>query len=400
MRIGAFVLIGCSTMTNGIAAHGAMVGAMGTVALCMAVASDLFKSSLPVVIRHFASQRSYASAAAASLLLVVSITFSGTLALSGALGSRETGTSDRQHIADNFNSTKTALASTQDQLAKLTAGRTVAQVDADMKAGTGVDPAVWTKTTHCADVTLPASQKSCAPYFAAQAERATAAHYAELQQQQKDLTDKLEGMTAPRPVDALTTAVGRVAGLFGYAAPSQENVSLVSALLAVVVLELGSALGLLVADSLDTLAVSPVTAPGRQEAPAHAEPRVEAVPPAGAQPIEPAALSAVHRQTGGVSLADQTQTEPPLNRRRTAAEPQSEPQSEPQHGLAALVRVLESVGGTFAGSQEELARLIGTNKSAARRLVNAAAVQRLVALATVPGHRTTVKLLRPRLAAV
>ena len=113
------------------------------------------------------ANREYAAASAAGLLMVLCSLFSGSLALSGALGSRETGTSDRQHIADTFNSTKTALASTQERLGKLTAGRTVAQVDVDLRSGAGVDPAVWTKTARCIDVTLTASQKSCAPYFAA-----------------------------------------------------------------------------------------------------------------------------------------------------------------------------------------------------------------------------------------
>ena len=62
-----------------------------------------------------------------------------------------------------------------------------------------------------------------------------------------------------------------------------------------------------------------------------------------------------------------------------------------------MLRVLEAMGGEFSGSQAELAAMMGAGRTAAQKTLNAAAAAKLVAVATIQGHSTTVRLLRPKL---
>ncbi len=339
---------------------------MALVAVTATCASDLLKSALLPAAQRLRATGQLATAWGCILLMALAMTFSGTMALSGALGSRIEASSGRAAVESD----RTRLTATNEG-ARATQGglpptRSVAELESLIATGSGVDPVTWVRTAKCADVTRPASQLACRRLADLSAEFGRARHRVEVEAVIAGGEAALGKLPAPRVADATVTAAQRVAALFGLTI-SEETVQVAAALVLVALLELGSVLAWSVADAMSA---------GHKERAGRLLP-VNA-PQAALEPQKPVSSPMAAQEPPAAQLQ-------PVGRQRTTA--------ELQQGFAALMQVLERVGGTFTGSKAELSRLMGCSRSAAQRLLNAAAAQKLVALATVPGHSTTVRLL-------
>ena len=137
------------------------------------------------------------------------------MALSGSLGSRIEASGDRAAIEVD----RTRLTATNEGARKLLASlpptRSVAELEALIATGSGVDPAVWVRTAHCKDVTRPASQTACRPFAELSAELGRARHRVEVEAVVAGSEVALGKLPAPRVADATVTAAQRVAGLLG-----------------------------------------------------------------------------------------------------------------------------------------------------------------------------------------
>jgi len=309
----------------------------------------------------------WATATACTILLMIAIAFSGSMALSAALGSRLDAASVKGSVDQDRSRLQSAYDAATNELAGLAPTRTIGELRAAIDAGSGVDATIWTRTAKCTAVTLPASKVACQPFTDLSAELGRAQRRQELESAIKDASAKLTTLPPPRVADATVVAVQRVLGLVNMAVdPSAVQTG--AALLFVLLLELGSALGLVVAESLAApepqgrpLAVkgpeaAPQVVPAAGEAPCET---AEPLQPRGSRP----AAAVQPRLQGGYTAA----TSP------AASQAASQAAGEPQRGLAALVRVLEGLGGVYCGSQSELARLMGCPRTAAQQTLNAAA---------------------------
>ena len=245
----AFALAGCSAVTNGIAAASAATGAMCAVAVVASVSSDVLKSSLPVVIRRLLKGGEWATATACAMLLCVTMTFSGWQAMSAALGARIEASDGRAGIEADRTRLQASYDGAAAALKVLTASRPVGELQALVASGAGVDPSTWTRTAHCTDITRPASKEACQPFADASAELGRAQRRADLEAVVKGASAALASLPPPKVPDAGVVAAQRVLGLFGLSAAT-ESIQVGAALLFVALLELGSALGFVVAEAL------------------------------------------------------------------------------------------------------------------------------------------------------
>ena len=401
-HILAIGLIAGSVITNGIAASNTAHGIMAVVAVGIVCCSDLLKSSLlPAASRLYRDGRKGVSAAAFALM-VLAMGVSGLMALSGALGSRVEASADRSAIEGDRARLTATNAGARKTLDALEPTRSVGELQALVQNGAGVEPAAWSRTSHCTDVTRPASKTACQPFADASAELGRAQRRQELEAVVAGSDTALAKLPAPREADATVTAVQRVLALGGWTV-EPATVQTLAAVLLVGLLELGSVLAWTVADALagHGRSLTAVGSPGKIDASNAAS---EAPARFGDGMGGPALRTTASEAANGVGEALQpvgspvAAHEPPAAQQQPMGGPRAA--SEPQPSLAALLRVLEGIGGTYDGSQTELARLLGCKRSSAQRLLTAAASQRLIGLQTTPGHRTVVKLLRPRLAAV
>ena len=339
-----------------------------------AIGVDAARVALPIAGRLLPSWRVAALATGLLCLAYSSVSSFETANASRAdtASARSAGNADRVRVQAEYDTARTALG-------LLTPSRSELEVNSALIGGAGVPLLVWSKTAGCQDVTLPASQLACAPASRLFAERGIAQRRSQLEGQIKDAGARLALLPAETVTDA--GAVLMTAFVPGMTA---DQARLAGSAVQIATFEVLASVLLSIAAAAWAASTSQTGAQPRWRAEGQQghKARLQGQTPASG-------AGNVLRASGG-PLAVHGQGDPPVTRQRPAA--------DPQHGLAALIRVLETMGGTFTGSQIELAELVGVNRSAARRLVNAAAVQKLVALATVPGHRTTVRLLRPRLA--
>ena len=158
---------------------------------------------------------------------------------------------------------------------------------------------------------------------------------------------------------------------------ADETVQVAAALVLVFLLELGSVLAWTVADALGGHKEGRGQ-PGGAVAGQMAREPERAASGLAKQPV-------AHLQPSGSPVAAHELHGSPVVAQWAA--------DEPQGGLTALEAVLRRSGGRFDGSQADLARLVGCNRSAMQRLMLAAKAAKLVRVETVRGHSTSVRLM-------
>ena len=388
----ATTLVGCSALTNGFAAWTATAGAMCAIAVTASVCSDLLKSSLPVVCRRLVRSGEYVTATACGLLLAVTLTFSGSMALSAALGTRVEASGGRAAIEGDRARLQASYDGATATLKALDPSRSVGELQALLATGAGVDPAAWVRTAKCTNVTRAASKTACQPYADASAELGRAQRRQELEAVQKGASAAIAVLPPPKPDDGFVLAVQRVAALWG-GKPDAESIQLVAALLFVLLLELGSAIGPVVAD---------VMAADR------AAGRVKTSITTKAATTEPIDTTAIATPTKPVEISEPAQNLPgQVEAGQVGTLPTGTMQAGGHHtghvgvngaGVAALASLLERLGGEWAGGQVELAKALGIGRTKVQRLLVAAVDSRVVKVTSAKGKATVIRLLRPRLA--
>lgn len=136
------------------------------------------------------------------------------------------------------------------EIVRLTAPRDAAIVQADIDGGGSVSADVLARTKRCSDVTLPASQRACAPLVALRSELERARRKDELEKTLAHVLRKLEADPPPASADAQTEQLVWIAGVIGISVDA-TNVSRGTNALNAVLLELIAALTLTVATIID-----------------------------------------------------------------------------------------------------------------------------------------------------
>ena len=137
-----------------------------------------------------------------------------------------------------------------DDIAKLGSPRAVGVIQSAIDAGGGVDVAVLARSKQCTDVTLPASQKACAPLNALRTELAAAKKLAELQPRLIEVDGQLSKLDVPASIDAQADQLVWIGGVFGLRLDA-NNVARGTNALTAVLLELIAALTLSLATIID-----------------------------------------------------------------------------------------------------------------------------------------------------
>ena len=331
--------------------------------MAAAMAVDFARIALPVAGRTLPQWRVVAGLTAALCMVYSAVSsFETATANRADAASAKTGANeDRDRTQADYDRAVRALA-------KLPVARSEFELNSVLvDIGQQVPMTVWRKTDGCQTVTLDASRTACAPALALFAEREIAKQRASVEHDMKAAADKLASMPAAITSDA---GAALTADLPFTLTPHQAR--LVGSLVQILTFELLASVLLSMAAAAWAAAMQ-----GRASNAAE-EQQLDAEPPCS--PVEPPA------RTGG-PMAAQPQPGSPAGRQWAT--------NEPPAGVAALQRLLSEIGGTFTGSQRDLAQLIGCNRTAAQRLLTAAARQGIVGLSTVRGHQTTVALLRP-----
>ncbi len=387
----AFALVSCSAITNGYAAATASAGAMALVAVTASVCSDVLKSSLPVVTRRLLKAGDWATATACAALLIITLMFSGWMAMSAALGTRIESSGGRASIESDRARIQASYDGAVATLKALDATRGIAELQALLANGAGVDAATWTRTAHCTDVTRAASQLACKPFADASAELGRAQRRQEVEAVIKGASAALAALPAPKVPDAGIVAAQRALGLFGLKA-SDESIQTGAALLFVLLLELGSALGFVVADAL--AARQPVAAQNVTEA--HGSPEADR------QPVEARGSPVAAQGLPTASQKPVAAQQQPVAARRSPHWREPGPvvaqtgYSGPQQPVAAhgLLVALAAQGGLYEGTQHDLAAQTGFSRTGLQRALAEAVAAGSARVSTVKGHSTRVELVR------
>ena len=354
-----------------------------------AVGIDAARIALPVAGRAFPQWR---LAAFATALLCLG--YSAVSSFETANTSRTDTASGRAAANDARATVAAQIKQTEADITAIGAQRSVPEVDAAIAAGEGVTPKVWLQTKRCTDVTQTASQSACAFYFDLTKERAKAVRLADLRQSLSDHQGQLAAMPAPVTVDA----GANVAGIFVALTPDQAR--LVGSAVQIGTFEILASVLLSIAATAWAAAGSPSRMEARPLAQTQVRPSAAQAPstPASGHPVEPEQPSK-NLQPASSPVEAQWQ---PTGCREAQLKPIGHQWAAdgPQQGFEALVRLLRGLDGEFSGTQAELARLLGATRSGAQRLLSAAAAQKLIAVVTVPGHSTTVRLRKGTLAAM
>jgi len=135
---------------------------------------------------------------AAALLLTVSV----TALASHIQEAQRLKVGDESGSRSRFDRTKAELDKTSAELGTLGQVRTVAQVEADMRAPK-VDMAVWRRSNGCLDVSREDTRKDCEPFFKLLTERAAAGRKAELETRAETLRLELDKRWRPEEQSGL-----------------------------------------------------------------------------------------------------------------------------------------------------------------------------------------------------
>lgn len=212
------------------------------------VGADLLKCTAPLAIAAAFARFDLIRVAGASLLFLAALAFSTTNAITFAHGTRDAQTATRSADADAYQRAKQALDEAERDFAAIPAGRSAAEVQTALDLRP-IPADTWRKTSGCQDVTKEASRQLCGPVFALRAELATAQHRDELAAAVTTARVALDKLPAPIEADPAASAIAAYLAPFGITV-EPEAVSPWLSALAVLIVELGSALGLLVATAL------------------------------------------------------------------------------------------------------------------------------------------------------
>ena len=343
--IAAFALIGVSIAFNVGAALERADTLPGQIAWAVAsAASDGLKVLCPLALVATLSRRAWGEAAAVTLVLVVTATYSLTSAITFAHGSRDAVTASRIDAAQTASLTRQAFDTATAQLAALGTARLAGEVTAERDAILS-DP----RAGGCATLDGPFTKLHCPQVATLTGELARAQERQRLETDVAQLRSELAALPAVSAPDPAASAVAGYLALFGFKAPPEAVAFWLSAL-AVALVEVGSAFGLVVAGAL-----------------AHVPPSAVAIglPSLATKQAEPADVP---------SAALPVAVEAPV----VVAKP-----SDP-----ALVRLKAAANsGVIDASQSELARVLGTSKTAAHRTLHRLA--ELGAISMTSGTRGT-----------
>jgi hypothetical protein len=218
----------------------------------------------------------------------------------------------------------------------------------------------------------PVSRKACGEVLTLQAEGARAARRAELtatiaeaDKALSDLAGKSSG--APGAADPLASALSAYATAIGRPVKA-DSITPWLALIPVLFLEIGSALGLFVVRACFAVPAGNPAAP----VPAVAEP-IAARPPAEA----PARVSADEPDTAPAKAPDI-----PRKPRRGRGDEDGDGPRGGSRRLGEMVETMRAAGGRLEGGQRGIAKLLGVSKSRANELLHELAAVGAIRLAT------------------
>ncbi|MFT3732981.1 MAG: hypothetical protein QM780_16435 [Hyphomicrobium sp.] len=267
------------------------------------VASDVLKALTPLLIVWAIARRDVLRTIAGVVVLTVTASYSLTSALSYSHASSENATNSRTAANDVYERAKVAYREADEALKALAPSRSVDELDAKISALL-VDPLAG----DCHTIDGPVSRRVCPSVAELRTERAIAVERARLQGELKAAQGKLDRLPPPKVADPTTEAI---AGVWARVAtpPSPDTISTWLGLSGVLLIEVGSIFGLLVASGVDTAmakeieAAAPSTPPpttiGGPEAVA---PIIDAACVVHTETLPPCVPVAVKRKRGRPSL--------------------------------------------------------------------------------------------------
>ena len=329
--LAAFALIGVSIAFNVGAAIERADTLPGQIAWAVAsAASDTLKVLAPLALVATLRRRAWAEALPCALILVVTATYSLTSAISFAHGSRDAVTASRTEAVQTAAREKQAFDDASGKLAALGTARLAGEVTAERDAILA-DP----RAGGCLTMNGPYTKAHCPQVATLNAELARAQERTRLESDVARLRSELAAFPAVSAPDPAASAVIGYLALFGLKA-SPEAVAFWLSALAVALVEVGSAFGLVLAGAL---AHRPADTEVVNEGLATSERAPEPVLTPSAAPT----LIVEAPVTAPVAVA----SDPALDRLRAAAN-----------------------SGVIEAPQSEIARLLGTSKTSANRVLH------------------------------
>ncbi len=328
----AFALIGVSIAFNIGAAIERADTLPGQIAWAVAsAASDTLKVLAPLALVATLRRRAWAEALPVALILVVTATYSLTSAISFAHGSRDAVTASRTEAVQTAAREKQAFDDASGKLAALGTARLAGEVTAERDAILA-DP----RAGGCLTMNGPYTKAHCPQVATLNAELARAQERTRLESDVARLRSELAAFPAVSAPDPAASAVIGYLALFGLKA-SPEAVAFWLSALAVALVEVGSAFGLVLAGSLAHRPGEAVEVVNEGLATSERAPEPVLMPSA------PPALTAEAPVAAPMALP----SDPALDRLRAAAN-----------------------SGVIEAPQSEIARLLGTSKTSANRVLH------------------------------
>lgn len=369
----ALSLLGVSIAMNlqaGIAKSEALSGQITWGAA--SAASDVLKALSPIFIVWAIAQREVLRALAGTALLIVTAGYAIISAVSYTHGSREDLVGLRGSEAATHERAESSYRAAQAALSELPSTRPSAEVKASL-SGLLADP----NAGDCQIIDGPVTRRVCPQVAELRAELARADERARLQGELKEAKGRLDGLPAPKVGDPATEAVTRALGQIGFVV-DPANVALWLSFSGVVLIEVGSIFGLLLASG----SAVPIR---RENVTTHV----------GRDHLN-APREVADNARGGLRTDPVTAVVAPPTTRRSArrdgaaCKPEPRPRGRPRLGTASALGKLRkmAIAGTVQASQSELGTMLGVSKTTAHRELQR--LQKAGALTLSPGKRSTM----------
>lgn len=359
----AFSLVGVSIAMNlqaGIAKSDTLAGQITWAAA--SVAADVLKAVTPILLIWAIARRDVLRSLAAVAVLTVTAGYSLVSAITYSHGSRVDVAIERGAEAGTYERAKSAYSETEKALSSLAPARTTQELDAKI-AVLLADPL----TGNCAKIDGPVTRRVCPTVAYLRAERAIAAERARLQTELKSEQTRLDGMPPPKLADPSADAITRLWAQIGNA-PAAERVSLWLGLASVLLVEIGSTFGLLLASGLDVPKLSEAAVAEKEK-----------LPEPGTEPVE---AKQEDQPDNSEPVVSQSEPPSPLTTKRKRGRPVKAP-SQSLEKLKALAR-----NGRVAASHSSIATALGVSKATAHRQLRSLAKTGALRLKT--GKRGTL----------
>lgn len=334
------------------------------------VASDVLKAVSPLLIVWAIARRDVAPAIAGAFVLSVTAGYSLTSALSYSHGSVADANSNRAAQRGEYERASREYESTEAALRELAPSRSVAEIDAKI-AALLVDPLA----DDCREINGPVTQRVCPRVAELRAERAIAEEKAKLQTELRSAQAKLDALPSPKVADPATDAVISVWRLIGEP-PAAETVSLWLSLSGVLLVEVGSMFGLLLASGMDVGSTKPAAAPSaagdvpRNEDGAHE-------PPADTKPEQD------RENLDDRVEAREVETQPTVSAQKRK---RGRPARETGTSLEKLKAIARN--GKVSATHSALANVLGVSKTTAQRQLRS--LEKSGAVRLTAGRRGTL----------